>query len=337
MDALFITSFASFGDIIYQTPFIRFLNNVYDNVDVWCRNHEPLLNNPYIRDLYKLDSFDCPSGQDFYFKNVFKCTKDQVQIFYQSNIHTVDFFSLAASRIVLRDKEKHLDLFWTKRDEESVCEILAQHQLVPNVDLDKANFTVICPSVTWASRTLPLEWYQELIHLIQTVAGDKVVIVGKELAYDEYDPKKEKSNPDYDKMRIDEKKLLHPVSAFPGVVDLTNQLTLQQVAALYHFTKIAINSENGNMVMSCTNNNCWNLYIPTLTAPEFRTPYRLGDMLYKTVVVGNDEDYYPASHYSTDGMGSLKNVAVKIPTPRKVLEHYLLANRSFKRGITKLY
>jgi len=91
--------------------------------------------------------------------------------------------------------------------------------------------------------------------------------------------------------------------------------------------------------MSCTNKKCWNLYIPTLTAPEYRTPFRNGSMLYKTTVVGNADDYYPASSYDPrtdpEQRTSLIHRKIKLPTVDMVVEGYLKANEAIKNGSTR--
>lgn len=330
-NALVLTSFAGFGDILYLTPTLRVLSKLYANVDVWCRNTEPFLNNPNVRNIYKLDRATRPMVYDFYFSDVYIITGEKscsLSTMPQSNYHATDFFSIGALKIVLRDKEKNLTLVWKDANEKKARDLVKAHGLITNESKD-ANFTMISPIITWKSRTLPLEFYKNLIKKIQDY-GDKVVIVGKNIDYKLYDP----DDPKYPKhIKADMDKTMYDISEFPGCIDLTNQLNLHELAALYSLSKSVINSENGNMVISCTNNNCWNIYIPTLTAPEFRIPHRLGDCYYKTIVVGNDDDYYPASNYLvTDLMGA----EIKIPSPEKVFSAYKKADECFKSGITKI-
>jgi hypothetical protein len=99
---------------------------------------------------------------------------------------------------------------------------------------------------------------------------------------------------------------------------------------------VAINAENGNMVVSATNNNCWNIYVPTITPPEFRVPYRKGSMQYKTVVVYNEENYYPAANYAGVDSQDLLAAPIKIPPPEKVFQAYKLACKGFKNGRTRV-
>jgi hypothetical protein len=318
---------------------VRVMAKTYKHVDVWTRNPEPLKNNPYVRNLYKMDSFFAPDPWDFYFQDVYYASpsrNDKLKNFPQSNIHTVDFFTANCANFVLRDHEKSLILRWTKKDEEKVAEVCCKHNLIPN-SKKGGNIVAVSPAITWPSRTLPLEWYKEVVAGV-LANGDKVVLIGKDINYHkEFDPKAEAGNEEFDKYHVKETtKQLYDPSEFPGAICLYNEFTLHELAAFYAITKVAINSENGNMVVSCTNDNCWNVYVPTLTAPEFRLPYRQGSMCFKSVAVHNDDDYYPASDYENITGQLLGDVAVKIPSPQKTLDAYKLACKGFRNGRTRV-
>jgi hypothetical protein len=338
-NALVVTSFAGFGDLLYLTPLVRVLAQTYATVDVWTRNPEPFKNNPYVRALYRMDSFFAPDPWDFYFQDIYYASpsrNEKLKNFPQSNIHTVDFFTVNCINFVLRDHEKDMVLHWTKKDDEKALEVCRKHDLIPSSQND-ANIVTISPAVTWPSRTLPLEWYKELIARILD-NGDKVVLIGKDINYhDEFDPKAEAGNAEYKKYHVKEAtKQLYDASEFPGAICLYNQFTLHELAAFYSLAKVAVNSENGNMVVSCTNNNCWNVYVPTLTAPEFRLPYRDGSMQFKSIVVHNEENIYPASDYINVSGHLLGDVPIKVPSVKKTFDAYKLACKGFKDGRTRM-
>jgi ADP-heptose:LPS heptosyltransferase len=337
-DALLVTSFAGFGDVLYLTPLLHMMATTYAGVDVWTRNPEPLLNNPDVRNLYRMNSFLAPEPWDFYFQDVYYASPSRnlmLKQFPQSNIHTVDFFSVCVSHMALRDHEKDLVLRWTDKDTEKALSICHKHGLIPNNQLD-ANIVTITPGITWPSRTLPLEWYKALIKRI-IASGDKVVLIGKDINYRNYDPKAEDGIEEFSKFHITEcEKQLYDPEEFPGTVCLYNEFSLHELAAFYSLAKVAINAENGNMVVSATNNNCWNIYVPTLTPPEFRVPYRKGSMQYKTVVVYNEENYYPAANYAGVDSQDLLAAPIKIPPPEKVFQAYKLACKGFKNGRTRV-
>jgi ADP-heptose:LPS heptosyltransferase len=194
--------------------------------------------------------------------------------------------------------------------------LLKKHDLVSNESAN-CNFVAISPTITWPSRTLPLSLYKELIKKIQA-NGDKVVIVGKTIEL-------KQSELVGEKLVQNEQKNMYPVSEFEGVVDLTNQLTFAQLCAFYSLSKIAINTENGNMVASCTNNNCWNLYIATLNSPEFRLPWRKGSQEYRTLVAKNEDDYFPTTDYSKylNNCSSVLDLAVRLPSVEIIYGKYL--------------
>jgi hypothetical protein len=328
-NCLYLTSYAGFGDLLYQTPTIRVLSKLYKNVDIWCRNEEPFINNPHIRGLYKLDRATRPQVYDHFFNSVYIVTGEPtcpLSKMPQSNYHGVDFFSVGALKIVLRDKEKDLDLVWTKKDEDKIRNLIGEHGLITNEHKD-CNFTVINPTLSWKSRTLPIEFYKDLIKKIQD-HGDQVVLVGKFVNYDRYNP----DDPIYPKnVRIDVDKTLYPASEFPGTIDLLNKTnTIHELAALYALSKININTENGNMVTSYCNYKSWNIYLPTLSSPEYRVPFRRGRMDFRSLTVNNKEDYYPASDYLVT---TLIDAPIVIPDVDQTFEAYKKADYAFKNDL----
>jgi hypothetical protein len=321
--ALIVTSILGYGDLLYLTPCIKFLKNANFDVDVWSVNIEPLINNPDITFLKNIPQKKVTIPNNTYRNNWI------IQRFDNNgnNMHTIDFFTLKTCNIMLRNKEKDLVLVWNPEDLSICRDLLTKYDLKSNETLN-CNFVAISPVITWPSRTLPLDFYKTLIKKIQN-NGDKVVLVGKSLAH-------EVSDLVTGELSKQETKRMYPVAEFPGAIDLTNQLSLHQMAAFYSLCKMAINSENGNMVISCTNNSCWNLYLPTLNAPEFRLPYRKSSQLYRTLVVSNEKDYfYPADYakFITDAPSSVVDVPVLIPKIEDTYAAYLKINDAFSRNL----
>lgn len=312
--AVIVTSFIGYGDLLYMTRLIRFLKRSHGYLEFWGLSTEPMLHNPDIDKIVKLDSTQVtiPNG----FKHKYPIT----HMPNPSNNHIIDLWTHVACNFSLPYREKHLTLKWLDEDERKISQMMADNGLVSHRTDCPGNFVTVCPVITWPSRTLPLEFYRELVARIQA-HGDKVVLVGKDVDRREISDNK-KVIPDDLVQR--ENKSLYAAENFPGAVDFTNRLNLKELACLHSHAKIAVNSENGNMVISTTNDTCWNLYIPTLTAPEFRLPWRLGRQDYKTIVAANDEDYYPTLDY--DIMIGLKtsvaDLPVKIPSVEKVFRAY---------------
>ena len=111
---------------------------------------------------------------------------------------------------------------------------------------------------------------------------------------------------------------------YPNVIDLTNKLTLAECAAMYSLCDIAVNTENGNMVISGTNDRCWNLFIPTLTAPNYRAPYRQGSQSYRTTIVHNKDKFYPGSDFNQLRCGyDYINIPIQLPSIESIIENYM--------------
>jgi len=293
---LLITIFEGYGDLVYHTPTIRALSRVFTHLDVWCQQPEPFFNNPYIKNLKIIDKNTLLPDHN----NFCRITGKHIH----TKIHTVDTVSLEALNHVLRNSEKTLELYWTPEDQEYVQKLIKNHPLAGENKIEEGQFVVICPAITWPSRTLPLAFYQQLISGIQDL-GYGIVLVGKDIIYP---------------TQIDINKTLHPSHHFPGTICLYNQLTLAQLAALYSITPITINTENGNHPISCTNDYTWDMYIPTLTAPEYLLPYRQGSQQYRTAVIGNTLDYYPTSIYGETAFNDLRAMPIFIPQVEKVLD-----------------
>lgn len=291
-EVLVYTPFIGFGDLLYHTPLFRLLSHIYDGVDVWTFNPEPLLHNPDIVNIFRLTIEHDAYAVDFYHDKIFHIAPSKNQMYkelFQSNMHMVDYYTLGTLGITMRDFEKSLTMVWLPEHEKKVDELLAEH------NLEKEKFVIVNPSKGWPSRTLPLETYKEVIGRILE-NGDKVVLVGKDVNAKIFLPENGTESI-ADKLKRDEMKTLYDVKEFPDTIDLTNILNFHECAYLASLAKIAVNTENGNMVVNCTNNNCWNLYVPSLTAPEYRLPHRCGSMYYRTYVVHNHKNYYPCSNY----------------------------------------
>lgn len=281
---LLITGFEGFGDLVFHTPTIRMLSRLYRQVDVWTIQDEPFRNNPHIHELRKLPfdikHFDVPQGV------YARVLPTWGPLTAHSCVHTIDLVSLNVLGCVLRPRDKDLELFWTDADEAYVDSLLT--------GLD-GPILVVSPARTWPSRSFPLNWWKALIENVARLGS--VVLVGKQTAYES---------------AIDMPRELWPAEEFPEARSLYNCLSLAQLACLYSRAAIAINMETASNPVSACNDRCWNVYIPTLTAPEFRVPFRHGRQDWKTRVVGNADDYYPGSLYGQ--VQDLKNAEVKRPS-----------------------
>ena len=331
-EVLVYTPFIGFGDLLYHTPLFRMLNRAYNGVDVWTFNPEPLLYNPDINNIYRLTSEQDPEAFDFYYDKIFHIAPSKNQMYkqlFQSNMHMVDYYTLGTCGITLRDFEKHLSIHWLPEHETRVNELLHKNNL-------EKDFVIVNPAKGWPSRTLPLETYKEIITRIQE-AGDKIVLVGKDVNAKIFLPEKGTESI-ATKLKRDEMKTLYDTNEFLDVIDFTNILNFHECAYLASLAKLAVNTENGNMVVNTTNLKCWNLYIPSLTAPEYRLPHRQGSMYYRTYVVHNDKNYYPCSDYHLLRVGHdvIKAETIK-PTVDMIYRGYQSICEAIKNNYNLLF
>lgn len=304
---LLIAPYGGIGDLVFHTPTIRVLSQMFRHLDVTAKNPEPFLNSPRIREFLLVPESATtieisPNKYKHIVSSYGVLLSDLVKD--HSRIHTVDQVSLNALGTVLRNSEKDLEIFWTAEDEAIVQGIL--HQKLTG--LKDGPLVVVSPAITWPSRTFPLPWWKTLIEKLQDF-GAIIILSGKNIFYES---------------KVDIPKTLWPAIEFPGAVDLYGQLSLNQLAYLYSQVDVAINGETVTNPVSTCNPRCWNIYLPTLTAPEFRVPWREGRQDYKTIVVGNDQDYYPASAYweMIEQNIAPMNAAVKFPSTDAVIEAY---------------
>jgi hypothetical protein len=319
--AVLITPFVGFGDLLYHTPTLRILSRIYKGVDVWCFNPEPFMGNPYINKLFKFDAQVNTFPHEFYFDFISELSSENnfyIKNIYPSNIYSPEYYSLAVLHCALPNDEKHLTYNWSQKD------IVSAKIKSGGAFSSTKITTVINPSVGWPSRTLPLEYYREMVAKI-TEMGDVVLLVGKEVNPLTFLPTDTKENVCVT-LKKNEIKSMHPIDQLlinNSVIDLTNKLSLPECAALYSLSDIAINTENGNMVISGTNDHCWNLYIPTLTAPQYRVPYRKGSQEYRTTIVYNKDRFYPGSDFAQlRGGYDYVRTEVQLPTIESILDSY---------------
>ena len=258
---LLLVSAIGFGDALYHTPLIRRLRQDFPELHVWCKNPEPFLNNPDIDKLFQVHKQMLIRPVHFYFRNL-------ITVSFHSSLkhescHTIDYVSMNAlgMQLHLRPGEK------ARRTAE---QILHKHSL------KKHAFVIIAPASGWPSRTLPSSFYAELVQMLVS-RGKKIVVMGRDI------------NPleigaDSPQLVQDEKKGLVKGSWIGKCIDLSNQLTFHQAAALFELADYAVLGETGLMPLAGTT-NCPFVYLPQLVPPEFRLPYRRGIMGYGVEIV----------------------------------------------------
>lgn len=310
--ALVINTLIGFGDNLWLTPILGFLKRCDFEVDLYTVSGEVFKGNPDIASMKLLRESKVQIDRQKYGKNIYVI--ENIGTSSASN-HTLDTLTRKIANITLRASEKDLVYEPSEADRKSVDDLIRGRKL------KRGKFAIVSPVVTWPSRTLPLEYYQELVAGIQALGHD-VVMVGKDI-----DPKANYGAVAVsDKIAKEEVKGLYPSSNFPGVVDLTNQLSFGQLVAWYERASMMVNTEGLGVVLAGLSRG-WNIYISSLTAPEFRLPWRQGSQYYKTVVVENENKWYPTHnndvfHHLDAGELDLREMSVKLPPVGDVLDSY---------------
>ncbi len=271
---LLMISCIGFGDVLYHTPLIRRLRRDFAAVHVWCKNEEPLLNNPDISKLFRVRKAKLLSPVHFYFRNII--TVPFLGPLKHESVHTVDYVTLNALGLQLPVKERYLEFQAGETARKEVHRILSEHSLAPY------GFVIITPASGWLSRTLPSAFYEELVNLLQQ-RGKKVVVLGRDI------------NPvqigaDSAQLVRSEQKGLVRGPWMSKCIDLSNRLSLHQAAALFELADYAVLGETGLMPLAGTT-HCPFVYLPQLVPPEMRLPWRRGILGYGVEVVERREPY----------------------------------------------
>jgi lipopolysaccharide biosynthesis glycosyltransferase len=149
------------GDQICAEPTLRFINKIYkDTADIIVTTHWPRLFNHLDHfDIYEHKEFIPSEHIPFYEMKTFP---DPTTVTYSvvSNLmcHTVDYCSIASLQRILPLSDKIIKLDITEEDN------LELDNVLNGFDLKKA--VMIHPGRHWASKTFPIEWWQEVVDKI---------------------------------------------------------------------------------------------------------------------------------------------------------------------------
>ena len=218
-----------------------------------------------------------------------------------SLISLVDLQSILCLGRVLEDKEKTLDLWWIKSDEESIEELISQNNIDPN------KLIILHANKTWPTRTFPDHvFYKVLDGLIDR--GYDVVVVGKN-----HQGHSEKYSPrTFDiSMHKSQNK----------IINLINKLTMHQTVALCNRAKAILTTDSGLVhVAGCTDTNIIGIF--TCVSPEMRRPYRSSSYHHKWYPMWYPHcDCYDHWTIAIDIYKCPKDNFICFPSANQILEH----------------
>jgi ADP-heptose:LPS heptosyltransferase len=307
---LIVTTFIGFGDLLYHTPIIRMLKRKGYIVDMWVKNAEPFLNNPYIDNMYKCNTDHIPIATMFYPWGHFMVGNSLAGVSHPQS-HTVDYISANLFRAMLVNKDKSLDLFWT---EAQSFHARARLNAIRHRRDGKTRRAVLAmsPVIGWPSRTMPVEWYASIAARVRE-AGFAVVLVGRDISPRDI-------GADTDVLEVNEKKGLHPASLIPHDLCLYNMTSLHQLAALYDECEVVLTTETGHLPIAGCSNRCHIVYAASLINPEFRMPHRNGSQDYRSTIVPAKDDYYPTQNKLLEERISLRDAPTRTESAKVVAQ-----------------
>jgi len=238
------------GDQICAEPAIRFMKErVYQKEDITIVSHWPRVFQHLGLKVYDYENFQ--SGNDIPYYSI-RSLPDPTTVTYMivSNLmcHTVDYCAIALLKRTLPFLNKTIQLEVDQKDLDYVKSIIKE----PLEDL-----VLVHPGKHWESKTLPKEYWQELIDKL--ALKYKVCVIGK----------------DYDIRGA--QNIVCPAN----VIDTRNLLDLGCLFALISKAKMLVSSDSGPIHIAGAFDN-WIVVIPTCKHTDHILPFRNGVTTYKT-------------------------------------------------------
>jgi len=242
------------GDQADAEPAIRFmLERVYPNEDVSIYTHWPRLFSHLKAPVYKHQEHELEFDTPYFIVNTLP-GPETLQWMIVSNLmcHTVDYCSMALLKRTLPLLNKTIQLSVNTADFDNLRSIVKDDAL--------EDLILVHPGRHWQSKTLPAEYWQEIIDLL--AKDHKICIIGKdECARGTVDVK-------------------CPGNAY----DLRNLLDLGSLIALISRAKILISNDSAPVHIAGAFDN-WVVLIPTCKHPDHVLPYRHGNPYHKSVAL----------------------------------------------------
>jgi ADP-heptose:LPS heptosyltransferase len=177
--------------------------------------------------------------------------------------HCVDWVSHCVLGRQLSDAEKQIKLSYSDDDLKNVLKIYNKPE----------ELVLVHPGVGWASKTFPVEYWNEIIKSLLG-EGYKVGIIGK---------------------NVNEQHKVLDVSV-EGCVDYRDKLSLKELFALISKAKVLVSNDSAPIHIAGAFDN-YIILIPTCKHPDHIMPYRNGSKYYKAKALCKklmlDDSYQP--------------------------------------------
>lgn len=241
---------AGMGDQLCSEPAIRYMKKLYSDSNIHIVTHFPRL----------FEHLNLPT----YSYETWKGLKDPVLKFHtcpdeeksthslsHALFHPTDFASLSMYRKTIPVADKTINL---KLDANDVVSVL---DLIKDRNKEKP-IIVVHAGKWWPSKTLPVEWWQEIIDKLSEKLT--VCLVGK---------------------RLSDEQGYQPVDTPKDGFDLRDITSLGELIALISIAKVTLTNDSSPLHIAGAFDN-WIVTIPTCKHPDHILPFRNGTQSYKT-------------------------------------------------------
>jgi ADP-heptose:LPS heptosyltransferase len=238
---IFISVTGGIGDQVDAQPAVRYMAKTHPNSEIIVETHYPVIFEN-IKGVKVFEHTKYPMEDDTaYFITQTFPAPDSTTYHTVSNIlcHTVDFCSIALLKRTLPLDEKNIILKPKNK-----------------FKIDK-NSVVLHAGKHWETKTLPIEWWEELVKLLVD-DGIKVYLIGK-------------TGNDPSVHRIKNKK----------AIDLVDKLSLDDLIDVLAQGKVLISNDSAPIHLAGAFDN-WIMVLPTIKHPDHILPFRNGSNRYKT-------------------------------------------------------
>lgn len=243
---IFVTVSGGLGDQICAEPAIRFMKeHVYPRDNIVVATHFRTLFKHLDVEVVLHNEFK-PKDDTPYFLTHTLPSPETITWSVVSNLlcHTIDYASIATMKRILPAKDKQVKL--------EVSEINFD-RILPDTDLSQ--LILVHPGKHWQSKTLPVEYWQELIDKLSLT--NKICVIGKD---------------DSTRGTVD-------VKCPDGVIDLRNLLDLDSLIYLISEARLLVSNDSAPVHIAGAFDN-WIVLFPTCKHPDHILPYRNGGDLY---------------------------------------------------------
>lgn len=286
------------GDHVATEPVVRFIINNSKDTKFIVMSSYPSLYRHLNCESVLYDDYDYLNDMPYLFINIGVPEDNMMHKYFNGNImHNTDYFSLAATKRILNDKDKQIILKPTNKGFEEVINIAAGK-------LD--NMILIHPGSGWQSKTFPKKWWDEVINELSKL-NKNIGVIGKNCLI--------KDNSKTKEIRLG----YVDVDIPDNVVDFRDLLSIDGLVALISMCPVLITNDSAPLHIAGAFDNKI-ILIPTCKHPDLIMPYRHGNKsfnaisLYKKIMFNEiNLDLTGMSEYNRQERDGIGNLHKEIP------------------------